>query len=72
MFAFMPPKLAKTEKPSLITDGIVEKAVLARGSDASSEGIGVVMRRALEAVADDIVDRYYEIEYTNRQVGENR
>jgi hypothetical protein len=56
----------------LITDEIVLKAIKARGSNASAEGIGAVMRRALEAVAHDIVNRYYEIEYKNRSFGEQR
>jgi hypothetical protein len=43
----------------LITDEIVAKAVVARGSDASSKGIGTVTKRMLEAVAEDIVDQYF-------------
>jgi hypothetical protein len=50
-------------KSKLITDEIVTKAVVARGSDASSEGIGKVTQRMLEAVADDIVDRWFLREY---------
>lgn len=44
----------------LITDEIVAKAVIARGNDARNEGVGAVMRRALEAVAEDIVERYLD------------
>jgi len=47
----------------LITDDIVEKAMIARGSDSNSEGIGKVTKRMLEAVADDIVSRWFDLEY---------
>lgn len=53
----------------LITDEIVAKAMAARGSNAKGEGIGKVTKRMLEAVAEDIVNRYYELEYTNRMSG---
>jgi len=43
---------------ALITDEIVQKAMIARGNDATSEGIGTVTKRMLEAVADEIVARY--------------
>ena len=38
-----------------ITDEIVAKAVIAKGSRAADEGVGHTMRRALEAVIDDLL-----------------
>lgn len=49
----------------LITDEIVLKAIVAKGASSNDEGIGSSMQRALEAVAQDIINRYFYRKYIN-------
>lgn len=51
-----------------IPDEVVAKAVIAKGSRAADEGVGHTMRRALEAVIDDLLahnHRSTEMPHTN-------
>ena len=54
----------------LITDEIVLKAIVAKGGTSLDEGIGVSMHRALNAVAQDIINMYFYRKYVNNHLEE--